>query len=421
MGYFVLIDCNNFYVSCERLFDPKLERRAVIVLSNNDGCVVARSQEAKEMGISMGVPFFQIRDFCHHRFVAVYSSNYPLYGDISRRIMALLKKENDECQVYSIDEAFLYYPASMSHEEVMVCCQEIQRKIRQWVGIPVSCGIGPTKTLAKAASQLAKKAFSQGVFSLCSSLQQEKELNKFPIGNIWGIGRRGNERLHALGVYTAKEFRDKDPYFIRQIMGVVGERILWELRGKSCLPLEEMGPKKSLTATRSFGKVVTEFQELSEALSTHVATVMQKLRLQGGYALALCVFVEFLSKTPTSYRQAASQEVSFPFPMNDTSQMITVAKNCLKELFCEGKRYKKCGVVLWDLVLEENVEQDLFVQRKDSKRLLLTKTMDALNQQMGKRSLFFAAEGVFDAWKMRSECRSRHYTTSWDELVLVRA
>ncbi len=418
MGSFVLVDCNNFYVSCERLFAPQLEKRAVIVLSNNDGCVVARSQEAKEMGIAMGEPFFQIKDFCQDRFVSVFSSNYQLYGDISRRIMDLLAKEAECFQIYSIDEAFLYYPATVRSDEVLEHCKEMRRKIGKWIGIPVSCGIAPTKTLAKAANTCAKKDSSTGIFSLCSADVQEKVLEKFPIGDVWGIGSRWEEKLRAKNIHTAKEFREHDPYFMRQLMGVVGERILWELRGKSCLSLEEAGAKKSLTCSRSFGKVVTEKKDLSEALATHVASAAEKLRAQGCCAGALFVYLEFL--TETYNRQSVSKLLSFPIPTSDTSQMISLAKSCLNELYCKTKRYKKCGVILLDLALEKNRQTDLFLQMSAKRRIAL-QTMDALNAQMGKKRLFFAAEGVDPSWKMLSEKRSPRSTTSWEEIAIVRA
>lgn len=424
MSHFVLVDCNNFYVSCERLFDPRLEGRPVIVLSNNDGCVVARSPEAKQLNIKMGDPFFKIRDFCRHRGVVVYSSNYQLYGDLSERIMNLMSEMAPAIQVYSIDEAFLTYPSTMTHETVFLQCIEMRRMIKKWIGIPTSIGIAPTKALAKVANDFAKKDRLHGIFDLSSADTQNDILKNYPVGDVWGIGSRSKAKLNAIGIYTADEFRNADPILIRRRMGVVGERLLWELRGVSCLPLEEeTGPKKSISCSRSFGKVVTTASDLAEALSTFVNTASIKLRQQKGCAGALCIYLEAILDAQAGTRRHFSTVAPLSIPTNDTSHLITAARRCLTSLFCKEMAYKKCGVILLDLIPEASMIPDLFLSSIDPKRRHLMQTVDSLNAHFGKNTLFYGAMGTNPTpiWKMRNDRRSRCYTTSWDGLAIVKA
>jgi len=410
MNMYVLVDCNNFFVSCERLFNPRLENLSVIVLSSNDGCVVARSQEAKRLGILMGEPYFKVRDLCERQRVVVYSSNFELYGDISRRVMDVLASAAPDIQIYSIDEAFL----QMSQENLFAHCLEIRRKIEQWVGIPVSLGIGPTKTLAKAASKMAKKEH-KGVFDLSLPALQDEVLAQFPVRDIWGVGRRWEEKLRGLGLLTAQALRDQDLSFIRKQMGVVGERIVLELRGMSCLELEEAEPNKSITCSRVFGKPVTEIKELAEAISTYSANACTKLREQGSCAQAISVYVEVRNDSRSVYNTVAA----FPIPTCDTPRVIRAAKRCILQLFRPGQIYKKCGIVLLDLLPESAVIPDLFLGTPDPKRRKLAETIDAINADRGKNTLFYGAMGVNPPWKPRSEKRTARYTTSWDELPIV--
>lgn len=422
MKHFVLVDCNNFYVSCERLFNPKIEGKPVVVLSNNDGCVVSRSQEAKQLGIKMGEPMFKIRDFCRQRGVIVYSSNYQIYGNISSRIMHTLFTMAPEIQIYSIDEAFLTFPKTYDRDFVYNHCVDIRRTIKKWVGIPISVGIGPTKTLAKAANKCAKKDRIRGIFDLSCPKLQEKVLKDFPIEDIWGIGRGLSARLHAVGIYTAEEFRQMEPTFVRRKLGVVGERMLWELRGISCLPLEEQAAaKQSITCSRSFGCTVTKESDLAEALATFVNTACIKLRKQESCAQALCVFLEAVLDEAQGTRQHFSTTMSFSMPSSDTPYVIAAAHCCLAHLFRDGQKYKKCGVILIDILPEMNVVPDLFLGPIHPKRTKLMKTVDALNDHFGKNTLFYAAMGVSPHWKMRSTKRSLHYTTEWEELPIVKA
>lgn len=421
MSHFVLVDCNNFYASCERLFQPSIEKRAVVVLSNNDGCVIARSQEAKQLGIQMGTPYFQIKKLCKERGIFVCSSNYQLYGDLSRRVMNILSEMAPEIQIYSIDEAFLRYPKEMTSEQVFEKCIEIRNLIKQWVGIPTSVGIAPTKTLAKAANALAKKDRLIGVFNLSSLEMQEKELKKFPIGDVWGIGSGLKAKLQAIGIHTAWEFQKADPLLIRKQLGVVGERMLWELRGISCLELEEVETKKSITCSRSFGKAVTRLSDLSEAIATFTTTASFKLRQQQCYAKTLGVYVETYLDLSSKMRGYESMVISLPQPTNETPQMISAAKCCIAKLFRQGQRYKKCGVILLDLILEANIPLDLFSEHVNPRRKLLAQAVDALNARFGKNAVFYGAMGTDPQWKMRSEYRSKHYTTDWQSLAIAKA
>lgn len=421
MSYFALVDCNNFYASCERLFDPRMESQPIIVLSNNDGCVVARSQEAKQLGIKMGEPFFKIKNFCKLKKVAVFSSNYALYGDLSHRVMNILSDMAPDIQVYSIDEAFLSYPLSIPEEEIVTSCIDIRKRIRKWVGLPVSIGIAPTKTLAKVANSLAKKDRITGIYNLCSSTIQEEILKDYPVGDVWGIGYNLALKLNAIGIRTAGEFRAMDPVFVRKMMGVVGERMLWELRGMSCLPMEDVQAKQSITCSRSFGKAITDISELAEALSTYVNTACIKLRKQGYCAQALCVFVEASFDEFSGTRRSNNMSRAFVTPTDDTPQIITMAKHCLDHLFQKGQRYKKCGIILLDLIPKNGIVPDLFFGAPDPKREQLIKVVDVLNERFGKNTLIYGAMGINPLWKMRSDKRSGNYTSSWDGLALAKA
>lgn len=419
MGNFAIMDCNNFYASCERLFNPALEGKPVVVLSNNDGCVIARSQEAKQLKIQMGAPFFQIKDFCTYHKVQVFSSNYQLYGDLSQRVMDILVDTGLDVEVYSIDEAFLQFPENMALEDIEAYCVEIRKKIKKWVGLPTAIGIAPTKTLAKLANDRAKK-LETGVFSVCCPIVRQNVMETFPIGDVWGIGRANKLKMNRVGVYTAKQFCEQDTLLIRKLMGVVGERMLWELRGTSCLMIEnEPPPKQSITCSRSFGKRVTELDELLEAMSFFVNTACIKLREQGSFAQGLCVFLESILDPQTVRSRYYSHGGKFPIATQDTGVVIAHAKNYVRQIHHDKEIYKKCGIILLDLVPEGGIVTDLFQEKPDPKRSRLMGTFDAINAHYGKGSVFFAAMGTKQEWKTRAERRSRFYTTSWDDLAHV--
>ncbi len=422
MGPFVLVDCNNFYVSCERVFNPKLDGRPVIILSNNDGCVVARSKEAKALGIKMAVPFFTIKELCQREGVIVQSSNYRLYGDLSSRIMEILSSHAPECEVYSIDEAFLRYPSSLLSQELFHACCQLREKIKRWVGIPVSLGIGRTRTQAKLANEKAKGADCLcGVFDLSSAADYEEILNEFSTEDVWGIGSRWSKKLTQYGINTALQFARKDPSTIRSIMGVAGERTYWELQGKPCISLDDLGYRKSIMSSRSFGRTVVDLSELEEALSTYVFQACVKMRRQGSYAQAIQVYLKATDITESGKFKFFYATHPFAYPVHETTTIITAAKAILRKIYSSDERYKKCGVILLDLIPEERVPRDLFSSLDSNKDKTLSKAIDQINQKFGKGTLFYAAMGTQQSWKMRSETRSPCYTTNWEELAQARA
>ena len=386
MSYFILADCNDFFVSCERLFHPRLEGKPVIVLSSNDGCVVSRSQETKKMGIKMGEPYFKIKNFCEGK-VIVFSSHFKFYGDISHRVMDVLLSTAEEMEVYSVDEAFLKFSEKRDHENLFQLCTEIKRKVKRWVGIPISLGIASTKTLAKVANDMAKKDRIIGVFDLTSPEVQKEVLSNYLIEEVWGIGSRLKERLYALAIRTAWEFRESDPSLIRRKMGVVGERMLWELRGISCLSLDEPAPKKNICYSRSFGRTITDLEELSEALSSYVTGACVKLRAQNSCASAITVFLEAVLDSKEGTRRHSGMTTSFSQPTNFTPQIITAAKACLNKMFFKSESYKKCGVILLDLISQKLVHPDLFLGSINPKWRRIMDTVDALNFYYGRNTI----------------------------------
>jgi DNA polymerase V len=421
MSYFVLADCNNFYASCERLFNPKLHNVPIAVLSNNDGCVVSRSQEAKNLDIKMGVPYFQIKDFCNMHQVFVCSSNYLLYGDLSARVMNILSQESVDLEVYSIDEAFLNYPIPPDEGWAVANCIALRNKLSKWVGLPVSFGIAPTKTLAKIANDLAKKNPEIGVFDLRSSEICKQVLQQYPIGAVWGIGSRLALLLKGMRVQSAWDFTHMDAALVRRKMGVIGTRMQLELQGTSCRVLEYPQAKKSIMTSRSFGSAVTKKEELAEALATYISSACAKLRTQKSCAQALYVFLELsLDQTTTARRQYTCTE-SFTSPTSDTPYIITAAKKMLEKIFVVGQRYKKCGIILLDLLSEEAVVTDLFQGVADPRRKAAMQVVDALNARFSKNKVFFGAAGVHSKWKMRCDKRSPYNTVEWKCLPIVKA
>lgn len=418
---FCLADCNNFYASCERVFNPSLEGKPVVVLSNNDGCIVARSQEAKNLGLKMGEPFFKIRDFCYAHKVFVFSSNYQLYGSISQRVMNVLNTMTPAMEYYSIDEAFLQFDSSQSPICLFSKCISLKKMVKKWVGIPISLGIAPTKTLAKVANSLAKKDPS-GVFDLTDLIIRTEVLRNYPIGDVWGIGSRLQDKLFRMGIFTALEFCETDPKRIRKEMGVVGERMHWELKGISCSKIqEEPDAKKSITCSRSFGKTISDLTQLEEALSNYVNIACKKLRDQKGCASAMCIFVEKLVDPKLGIRDYSNIAIKFSSPTNYTPHVITDAKKCLEKLFEKNSRYKKCGVILLDIIPEKHVVADFFIETTSLKKAALMEIMDSINVKHGKNSLFFGAMGTSKEWAMKSEKLSGHYTTNWNDLAVARA
>lgn len=412
---FALVDCNNFYVSCERVFDPHLVNRPVVVLSNNDGCVVARSKEAKDLCIPMGAPAFKYKTLFETQKVEVFSSNYTLYGDMSARIMTLLREFAPQMQVYSIDEAFLWLDSHLIEEQ----CKTIRQKILQCTGLPVSIGVSTTKTLAKVAGRIAKQSVS-GVAVLLEEKEIFHALDHLSVGDIWGIGRAKETLLNGKGIFTAKDFIALPDKLIRSWMTVVGLRTAEELRGRSVLSLqEEPIPQKSIISSRSFGRPVTSLLEIAESLSGHVASAAETLREGGLAASALQVFLQTNPFNEAGY-YANQAGVALFEPSSYTPHLITAAKKALSGIFIEGLIYKKVGVVFNGLVPSKTYQRDLFAPRRSClKEETLMKAMDRLNVRMGYRAVKFAAEGIDPSWQMNRKLSSPRYTSSWSELLNI--
>lgn len=414
---FALADCNNFYASCERVFDPALRDRPVVVLSNNDGCVIARSREAKELGVAMGSPYFKCADMLKRMDVAVFSSNYALYGDMSSRVMNVLGRFAPAIEVYSIDEAFLDFSGLEGKRWSLA--SELRRTVLQWTGIPISIGIGPTKTLAKAANRLAKKdPGCQGVLDACDPAVAAAMLAELPVEDVWGIGRRHAKRLHARGVGTALDFRELPNLWVKSRMGVTGLQTLLELRGTACLGLEKAPPpKKSIVCSRSFGRPVTSISELRESLAEYASRAGEKLRRQGSVASGLQVFIQTSRFLDGGQRHAASLGLPLIPATCRTERIMKKAHIILERIFKPGYKYNKSGVMLYGLEQEQNRRLNLLESFDGGPGGgALMRAVDAANRHWGRNTVRYAACGMDSSWKMRRNMCSAHFTTRWDEL-----
>ncbi len=416
MSIFALADCNNFYASCERAFNPSLNGKPIVILSNNDGCIVARSNESKQLGIPMGAPYFQWKTFCQKKHVAVYSSNYALYGDMSQRVMTILEQFCPEIEIYSIDEAFLLLNQFACYDLTSYLTM-LRNKILRWTGIPVSIGFAPTKTLAKIANFIAKKHTTNGVYNLLDTTKQNNILQSFPVQEIWGIGKKLAARLQTCGYQTAQALRDADTAFIRKHFGVVMARIQSELRGIPCLSLESIRPRQQIMSSRSFGRAITQIEELSEAISHYTALACQKLRKQNSHAARLYIFLQTRFENNPENHYENGMTLSFPTPLSASPQIIAFAQQGLRKIFKPGYQYKKAGVILLDLSPTRYQQNDLFSSRINHKHILLSETADRINQKLGKEAVLFCAEGIQRSWKNRNNMKSPSYTTKWSNLA----
>ena len=415
-----LIDCNSFYASCERIFNPKLLGKPIVVLSNNDGCIITRSAEAKALGIKMGEPYFKAKKIIEKNNVKVFSSNYSLYGDISQRVMEILLGFSPEVEIYSIDEAFLNFKGFKNHE-LLTYCKHIRQTIKQWVGIPVSIGVGSTKTLSKIANHLAKKeADYEGICILKGDEKIEEALNRIEIGDVWGIGRRLSKFLRNYGVCTAKQFAFLDRRWIRKNMGVVGEKIQLELCGVSCLDLELLpSPKKSCCVSRSFSRPIEKIEELQESIANYGSRVAEKIREEGLIAQSMSIFVLTNHFNKKEKQYSSSIKLQLDYPTSDSKLIVKRAVEGIQRIYKEGYRYKKAGIILYELHSSSSVRGllDYDKPRTDS----LMRSLDEINYRYGSATLRLAAEGVRRSWHMRREKVSPCYTTSFDQLMIVKS
>jgi len=421
---FALVDCNNFYVSCERVFNPKLAHRPVIVLSNNDGCVVARSNEAKTLGIKMGVPAFEVADLIKKHNVEALSSNYTLYADMSSRVMNALSTFTPAMEVYSIDEAFLnlacpersrgagfkYPPTDYG--------RQIRQTVKKWTGIPVSIGIAATKTLAKIANHLAKSsANADGVMDLTGMVNPQRPLAEVPVEKVWGVGIRTTLTLKKAGIHTALDLSKADVGWIRNRFGVVGVRTVYELQGIRCYRLEQNPPhKKTLVVSRMFGTPVESIEQLKEAAAAYAARAGEKLREQKLSASAITVYVTTSRFIKNRYFNSHTFE--FAASTNDTIELIRASVSSIDKLYRSNCRFKKCGVILIGLVPENQVQQCLFDNADKEKSNRLMQAVDAINAKINP-PLRWAAEGLLQPWHVKFRRRSPHFTTAWNEILEV--
>lgn len=407
-----LMDCNNFFVSCERLFRPDLRNRPVAVLSSNDGCIVARSQEVKDLGISMGVPYFQVHDICKKHDIVLFSSNFQLYRDISKRVMSALRDEFDLCEVYSVDEAFFDLK-----EGSVLKLEGVRRRIIQKTGIPVSIGVAPTKTLAKVANGVAKRG--DGICIL--GMDEWREIaGKMSCGSIWGIGRQTSAVLTQNGINTISEFLSLDRSYVRRLLGVVGERVYMELQGISVHVLSELSDveQESYTSTRSFHSTIHDKEVLMSALAYHVSEVAEKLRKDGCVGSRLTIIAKGSRFGDFSHRDG-TMSIPLIIPTNDTFVLMKEVSNLLDALYDASVPYKKAGVVVSGIEPQIMAENSLFGEDTRTKSLSLLE--DEINKKFGKGVLRHGSTLGEQKWQERKELKSPDYTTSWQEMAVVKA
>lgn len=426
---FALVDANNMYVSCERSFNPALDGKPVIVLSNRDGCVVARSDQAKALGIKMGTPFFQTLELRQQHDIAVFSSNYTLYGDMSARLMSTLTHFVEDVEVYSIDEAFLQVDGYETiYPSYQGLGQSIRNTVKQWLRLPVCVGFGPTKTLAKVANRLAKQRPKLGgVYVLGTQQEIDEALANFPVDDLWGVGYRYARKLKQNGIQTAAQLRDANDDWINQVMTVNGLRLVHELRGFPCRMLEvQPPPKKSICAAPSFGRLVLDLDTITDALTTHLTRAGEKLRRQDSLCGTLTVFLHTnrFRKTPQNGLPAKqyynSRTVQLPHPTNSTAELLRYAQSTLRSIFAYGYNYQKVGLIMTDLVPADYRQKGVFVDGPDERLIQLAGVVDKLNQRYGQNKIRLASQLYNPDWPMQRQFLSPCYTTRWKDILRVK-
>jgi len=413
-----LIDCNSFYVSCERLFNPKIRRKPVVVLSNNDGCIVSRSNEAKALGIKMGEPYFKAKDIIVKNNVQVFSSNYSLYGDLSRRVMRTLKRFNSDIEVYSIDEAFIDL-SNFPDDQVENVAQEIRSTVLQWTGIPTSIGIAKTKTLSKVANHIAKKKQS-GVTNFIGVENIDPLLEKVDINDVWGVGKQLTKLYHKNGIYNAKQLKNKSNTWIKKSSNVLGSRTAMELRGISCIDIEKTKSKrKSCVVSRSFGQRVEKYQELKEAVAGYCLNASEKIRSESLIAKSITVFIRTSPFQSRFGYYSNSKTVDFPIGTNNSIEIVKTALTALESIFKNGYRYQKAGVLLSSLSESTN-NKNLFSTEKDEKIKCLMKSIDNANYRYGRSTLSLASAGVHKRWSSKRQHYSKIDTADFYSLPTIK-
>ena len=415
-----LCDVNNFYVSCERVFDPSLWHRPVIVLSNNDGCAVARSNEVKALGVKMGAPHFQLKQLIKENNIAIRSSNYALYGDMSQRVDDIIALYSDQVENYSIDECFIRFNGH-EHLDLVKHCQQLRQQIWQWIGLPVCVGIAPSKTLAKIANHYAKKLKVHGsVLKLDDELQIKHALENLPVREIWGVGAKISQHLNSIGIQTALQLRDANLKSMRKRFSVMMERTIMELRGINCIEFDaDPEKKKQIICTRSFGEKITQLALLKEAVAYHVTRACVTLREQNSVAQSITIGIRTNAFNPNDKQHSNSITIKLPQASCHTSHFLQAATQGLTRIFKQGFAYKKAGIVLNDISDAGVVQPDLFMQLPERNDALMT-ALDSINSRFGKGTLRSCQEGFSKQWTMKSNIKSPAYTTRFDEVVNVK-
>lgn len=414
-----LVDCNNFYVSCERLFRPDLQQQPVVVLSNNDGCVVSRSNESKALGVKMGQPWFECKELAEEHGILAFSSNYELYADLSNRVMNTLSDFSPNHEVYSIDECFVDLTGIPKLREVSYAMRE---RVGMWTGIPVCVGIGPTKTLAKLANHVAKKhPRSKGVFNYNALTAEQKArlLAQLPVEEVWGVGRKLTKQLQVYGVRSALDLREAHIPTLRAEFGVVMEKIQRELQEVACIKLEDVQPdKQQIISSRSFGGMVTELPVLKDAISTFVANACAKLRAQNSHAAVIQVFLQTNRFRKDLPQYMPSLAVPLPYPTNDSLEVNRWAGYLCERMFKDGYQYKKAGIMLSEISPVTRRQGDLLEAAPAGNQRLM-QALDMLNKRYGRGAVKISTQGTYKEWQMRQERKSPCYSTRWDELPLA--
>ena len=429
-----IVDCNSFYASCEKVFRPDLIGQPIVVLSNNDGCIIARNDEAKLLDIPMGGPYFLAKDICQEKKVQVFSSNYALYGDLSRRVMQTIASVYPDIEVYSIDECFMDIDENFV-TDLHRLGQTITERVLQWTGVPVSIGIAPTKVLSKVANRLSKKDKSRykGIYVIQTPAEIEDALRRTKVGDIWGVGWNSVKKLNYIGIDTAYKLSLMSEEWAHKNMGgVTGVRLIKELNGSPCRGTGKgLDHKQHIASTRSFGNPITTLVELKEAIATYTSRAAEKLRSQGSAAGGIYVFARtykddngrgrYGEKKEKNYRyEGCSRYQKLHFATDSSNELIKYSMKAAEEIYHSGLRYKKAGVMLFDLVPQEAIQQHLFETNADNpKNKVLSKALDSINRRMGIDTINFAANGVKTEWKMRCGLRSPCYTTKWSDIQVI--
>ena len=412
-----LVDCNNFYASCERVFNPKIENKPVIVLSNNDGCVIARSNEAKVLGIKMGEPAFKLKNLIEKYNINVFSTNFALYGDLSKRVMNIMSTEVEKMEIYSIDEAFLDFSDYASKKRGLA----IREKVKKWTGIPVSVGIAPTKVLAKVAGHIAKKHTKSGVFIFDDEDLIRRALNFFKVEDLWGIGSNTAKKLKSVGIHTALQFRQCDSSWVKRNLSVNGVRLQKELFGEVCYPIEtKIKRRKSICTARSFGSEINKLSKLKEVIGSHANTCATKLRKEKSCCTTVGVFLSTNPFKPQAKQYNPYTVTQLHVPTNDSMEIVKVAIKALESIYSGDCIYKKAGVVVSGTAPQEQTQLSLFDSLDRGKRENINIAVDKVNSLMGKNKVHLAVQGNGRKWKIKQERLSPCYTTRFADILEVR-